>query len=344
MTRSDPGRNVTVQAMKLLFLLVICYGHIHQGGADGGSTPGPTADPLMQLWWVPGDVGLFFFAATSAYFTSVRYADPQRMGGYWSRKVPRVFGLFLFLNLVLGAFFIVTGRPGVFTWHTLVNLAGLNGFLNWFGIRNESPFGAGQWFFTLLLLFYAAYPLMSRRVTTPRTGHLLLAGSIAVAAVMQYVSPYGYSLWSTAVGFVAGFWHARFVGKGMRGGLAVLAAACVFAAAYRALGHAPVAAYAIIGMLGYALAALSLHATRPPQLGWLVLAVGDILLPLYIIHSYFRLPFTALPYLDSLLVLLMNVALAKLFMTVYARLVAACHRVLANAVNAAVHRAAGTGG
>lgn len=319
MTRATNDRNATVQGLKLLFLLVICYGHIFMEGPGAA-----VADTLpMRLWWVPGDIGLFFFTATSGYFTTLRYGDPDRMQGYWSRKVPRVFGLFLFLNAVLGCFFLVTGRVGVFTWDTLVNLAGLNGFLNWFHLGNASPFGAGQWFFTLLLLFYAVYPLMSRHVTSRRAGGMLLWSSVAVAVTMQVVSPYGHSLWSTAVGFVAGFWLARFGGGGSMRGACIAAATCLAGAvAYRLSGHLPVVAYGIIGLAGYAVTVFSLKAPYNPFPQRLVSALGDILLPLYITHAYFRVGFSSNPYVDSLLVLGMNVIIARLLLAAYSRLLA----------------------
>uniref|UniRef100_B8DK28 Acyltransferase 3 domain-containing protein n=1 Tax=Nitratidesulfovibrio vulgaris (strain DSM 19637 / Miyazaki F) TaxID=883 RepID=B8DK28_NITV9 len=318
MTRATQDRNATVQALKLLFLLCICYGHIFAEG------PGASLMHTlpMRLWWVPGDVGLFFFTATSGYFTTLRYPSPDRMEGYWTRKVSRLFGLFLFLNAVLGCVFLVTGRNGLFSMDTLFNLAGLNGFLNWFHLGNESPFGAGQWFMTLLLLFYLVYPWLGRVVTTPARGRLLLWGGIALAAVMQVAAPYGHSLWSTSVGFLAGFWLARF-GGGNAGRVALFAAiSCVAGAVgYSLSGHQPVVAYAIIGVAGVAVTGLALTGIHPLLPSRLVAAFGDLLLPLYIIHTYFRLPLADNPYLDALLVLGMNVCIAWVLQRAYGGLV-----------------------
>lgn len=317
MTHATQDRNATVQALKLLFLLCICYGHIF---AEGPGAP-LTGELPMRLWWIPGDVGLFFFTATSGYFTTLRYPSADRMHGYWTRKVPRLFGMFLFLNAVLGVVFLATGRDGVFTADTLANLAGLNGFLNWLHMGNRSPFGAGQWFFTLLLLFYAVYPWMCRTVTDPARGRLLLWGCVALAAAMQVVAPYGHSLWSTLVGFPAGFWLARF-GDGRYGRQALLAGlVCVaLAVAYRLSGHLPVAAYAIVGLAGYAVTAFALSGAHPLLPPRLVEACGDLLLPLYIIHTYFRLPLADNPYLDALLVLAMNAGIAWVLQRAYATL------------------------
>lgn len=315
-------RNDTVQALKLLFLLVICYGHIFAEG-PAATLPGSTLmDGLpMRLWWVPGDVGLFFFTATSGYFTALRYPGAAMMQGYWRRKVSRLCGLFLFLNAVLGCVFLATGREGVFTWDALVNLLGLNGFLNWFHLGNDSPFGAGQWFFTLLLLFYLVYPVMNRAVTTPARGRLLLWGCVALAAVMQVRLPYGHSLWSTSVGFVAGFWLARFGGSHpARSGWFALCACLAGAVAYRFIGHLPVLAYSVIGLAGYVCTVLALTVRLPLLPARVLDAVGDLMLPLYIIHTYFRLPLAQDPYLDALLVLTMNAGIAWVLLKAYALL------------------------
>lgn len=312
-TRNGP-RNNTVQALKLLFLLIICYGHIF---AEGPGAALRESLP-MRLWWVPGDVGLFFFTATSGYFTAQRYPDAKQMRGYWRRKVSRLCGLFLFLNAMLGCVFLVTGRAGIFTWDSVVNLLGFNGFLNWFYLGNTSPFGAGQWFFTLLLLFYLVYPLLNRVVTTPLRGWVLLCGCIALAAVMQVHFPYGHSLWSTLVGFVAGVRLARFGGvQPARGGWVAVCACIAGALAYRVTGHLPALGYAVIGLAGYASTVFAL-TVRVPLLPERVLnAVGDLLLPLYIIHTYFRLPLAQNPYLDTLLVLTMNAGIAWVLLQVY---------------------------
>ena len=130
----------------------------------------------------------------------------------------------LVINVFLLCLFLVQRRPGIVTWQTPVNMLGLSGILNWFDLPNPSPFGAGLWFFTLLLTFYALYPIL--RLVSRSRGWLaaLACVSLVAFAVLDRCCPMGHALWLTAWSFIlawpcivsiracrqrqASFWHA----------------------------------------------------------------------------------------------------------------------------------------
>ena len=116
---------------------------------------------LPGAWlWPAVAVGLFVLAFASGYFTSVKYDAHCPLGPFWKRKLVRLGPGLLAADLLLLLLFLIQDKPGVWSWQTPINMLGLTGILNWFGIPNASPFGHGLWFLTLLLLFYAVYPLL----------------------------------------------------------------------------------------------------------------------------------------------------------------------------------------
>ncbi|MEW6118392.1 MAG: acyltransferase family protein [Nitrospirota bacterium] len=181
-------------ALKALSILAVVAGHFL------GDLP---------LLWVPATFGLLVFAYSSAYFTARKYRGRFDLKVYWSRKVYRLGIDLLVINLFLLCLFILQGRKGILSWHTAVNAAGLNGFLNWFRIPNESPFGAGMWFFTLLLLFYGIYPLMNRVLKNRTVISLFFVSAIGLLWWLHHTVVYGHMLWLTTGGFLYGFVAAR---------------------------------------------------------------------------------------------------------------------------------------
>lgn len=306
----ETKHNNAAQTLKVLSLLAICYGHIF-------SSLSASAGVIMKNWWVIGDIGMFYFAMSSAYFTALRYNSAQAMRQYWPRKVRRIGLQFLFISFILLLFFIWRGDSGVFTVHTIVNLLGLNGFLNWLGIPNRSPFGAGQWFITLLFLFYLLYPLALWRGKRTASARLSIGLAAVVCLTGQAFLPQGHSLWSTAFGFASGVYLCRADPKpGHAFWLIVLG--LVLGAVYKLTWHSPVAAYAIISVLGYALGALTLMRDIP-WLGFPFLRpLYNVLLPLYLVHAYFfKHSFVSEPHLNALIILLLNVAAANVLTMIY---------------------------
>ena len=113
----------------------------------------------------------------------------------------------LLIDIFLFLLFLIQNREGLWTWQTVINLLGLNGFLNWLHIPNPSPFGRGMWFFTLLLIFYACYPLLNR-IDKKKMLPLTVA-FVVIAYILNRNFRYGHALWLTACGFVTGIQFAK---------------------------------------------------------------------------------------------------------------------------------------
>ncbi len=150
--------------------------------------------------WIAASVGLFVFGFSSGFFTSAKYQDDFQLGRFWWKKLTRLGPDLLVINLFLLVLFLAQGKSGIWTWQTLTSLLGVKGFLTWFGLKNPSPFGAGIWFLTLLLIFYAVYPLLrfvaqiargDRRVNTRRT-----AGAIRA----KQLHPHGPRIFGSRLG------------------------------------------------------------------------------------------------------------------------------------------------
>ncbi|MEW5746949.1 MAG: acyltransferase [Nitrospirota bacterium] len=163
----------------------------------------------LPILWVPAAFGLHIFAYSSAYFTARKYRDRFGLRAYWRQKLYRLGIDLMVINVFLGTLFIIEGKRGIVSWHTAVNLVGLNGFLNWFRIPNASPFGAGMWFFTLLLLFYGIYPVLNALLKSTTALGLFFAGAVGALYWLNLNVAYGHTLWLTAGGFVFGFVVAK---------------------------------------------------------------------------------------------------------------------------------------
>ena len=309
--------NAAAQTIKLLFLLIICFGHI---GAvmTAGKAPGF----LMNKWWVLGDIGLFYFSMSSAYFTALRYDTPQLMSSYWQRKVSRIGLQFLFITAILFCYFLMQGRKGIFTLHSLINLFGLNGFLNWFHIRSTSPFGAGQWFITVLFLFYLAYPFINHWFKSRTSMNFLLVIAAVAAMAGESYFHYGHALWSTSFGFITGFYLCRH--KPQQRAVLLCAAGLGLALIMLKVlySSSSVVTYSIIAIMGFCLGLLTL----PKDIPWLnfnafVRPLEGIFLPLFLMHSYFfQYTLVAQPYINALISLICNMILAKIVAIAYAHI------------------------
>ena len=134
---------------KFLAIILVSTGHYFEG----------------SLLWVPVTVGLFIFAFASGYFTAIKHTQRLPLKRFWIAKFKRLGPPIIVINLFLLALFLLQGREGIWHPHTLLGITGLSGFLNWLDIKSQSPFGAGLWFLTVLLLFYLVYPLLAKALT-----------------------------------------------------------------------------------------------------------------------------------------------------------------------------------
>lgn len=308
-------QSAATRTIKILSLLVICYGNIFHS-LTTGMAPGP----LMGGWWALADIGLFYLAMSSAYRTALRYETPCSMKHYWPQKFGGIGAQVLFINALLFCWFLIQGKDGLFTAYTLANILGLNGFLSWFHLGGVSPFGAGQWFITLLLLFYLAYPLINRYCASPATTAFTLIAFGHAAMAGEFLFHHGHPLWSTSFGFVAGFYLCRNKPP-LRKAFLSAGGTVLGLAVFKLLGGgSSVTTYVIIAMLGFLLGLLTLPKDIPQlALNSLLRPLDAALLPLLLLHTYFfEYAFVAQPHLNALIVLACNVALAKIVSAAYA--------------------------
>lgn len=155
------------------------------------------------ILWIPVTFGLFVFAFSSAYFTSRIYGVNIDRTRFWKKKLERL-GLRFWVILAFLAILLAFEGRAIFHWHTLLHFAGLSGVLNWFGIPNQSAFGAGLWFFTLLLMFYFSYPTLASLCQSQSVSTVIALAATAGAVFLQQRVHVGHELWLTALGFILG--------------------------------------------------------------------------------------------------------------------------------------------
>lgn len=257
---------------KVLSILMVVTGHWHFN--------------FELPLWIPTTIGLFIFAFSSALFTTRIYGPDLDVGAFWGKKLQRLLVRYWFLLACLSVLLLVRGGT-VFHWHSLVHVFGLSGFLNVFG-QNHSGLGAGLWFFTLLLLFYVAYPPLVRMFAA--SGNDFFPPLIATTffVFMDRQINLGFSLWLTTLGFILGVFAGLYgtrIAPRVSLGLAIGALALMLGLNI-ALGYKE--ANSVLLMLACISTNLWLMKTRIPQ--WrplrLLARLENCLLEIFIIHSY----------------------------------------------------------
>lgn len=295
------GKQVSDNFMlaKFLAIILVSTGHYFDGS------------PL----WVPVTVGLFIFAFASGYFTSLKHSADIPLSRFWLAKTKRLGPPLIVINLFLGILFLFQGREGIWHPHTLLGMTGLTGLLNWFGIPNQSPFGAGLWFMTVLLLFYLIYPVLAKFLISRGAGIAFLLSSAAVCAWGHlHVSP-PYMLWPTVFGFCLGAisgrldWQPQKTPTIALGTIAVLA---MLAANVMGIKQFNVLFIVIISIACVAFL-LSVPISFPANS---VSILSGSILEIYLIHGYLFLHPAGWPgwlgYLASMLVILIAAVLLSL--------------------------------
>lgn len=278
---------------KALAILIVVVGHFEVG---------------PNIWMIVS-VGLFIFGFSSGFFTSAKYNKALPLGPYWRNKCWRLVPDLLLCNLVLVLLLSARGRPGLWTWQSALHGFGLSGILNWSGLANPSPLGAGLWFFTVLLAFYLVYPLLRPASRLLRWFGLGTAATLVACLWLQrHVDP-GHMLWVTAWSFVFGVFVER---SGLRirslfcilGGLGAVVALLVLNVTLKFT-----AANMFLLILACISAALWLCVARLPSLLARVLRpVTRSMLPIYVMHSYLFVRPTQIAALDLALSLALIIA------------------------------------
>jgi hypothetical protein len=183
----DPAVSFNFSVAKAVSILLVIIGHWF----------------FWMNFWIPTVIGLFIFGFSSSYFTAMNEGVRVDMQAFWKKKLERLGLRYWFLLFCIAALLLIQGGK-VFHWHTLVHLFGLSGFLNVISGPSVSDLGRGLWFFTLLLLFYAVYPLLAKLFVTRVAA---FAWSLLFGAVMYLLEQrfrLGFALYMTTFGFVFG--------------------------------------------------------------------------------------------------------------------------------------------
>lgn len=235
--------------------------------------------------WIPATIALFLFGFSSSFFTGRIYGDSVDVRAFWKKKLQRLGIRYWLILAVLAVFLVIQGR-NILHWHTLVHISGLSGILNLFG-PSESALGRGLWFFTLLLLFYALYPLLARAlVASPRTTAALVLTVVGLLLLNEWVI-LGFSLWLTALGFILGI-YAGVNRLALRAGVvnAMLLAIPAVLAVANVVFKVNVLNMPLLGLFALALSLRLSIPGRPWTMLRLLVTLEACLLEIYLIHSY----------------------------------------------------------
>jgi len=293
----EPDVSLNFSIAKVIAIFTVVAGHWFTG----------------TVLWIPVTFGLFIFAFSSAYFTARGYGARIDRQQFWRKKLERLglryWVILSFLSLLL----IAAGKP-VLHWHSLVHFAGLSGLLNWFSIPNRSALGAGLWFFTLLLLFYFAYPHLAKICEKRRRAGYVVVIVSGAALILDMNVKVGHELWLTALGFVLGIGYALHEPNVKHREaliLSVIFSLCLL------LVNVLTNLKQLNPFLIFATSiSLSAWVSKVPLPGWRVAKklakMEDYLLEIFLIHTYLFVRISGNTYLDFLtsVVLIVVVAIA----------------------------------
>lgn len=288
-SRAQISDNFTLA--KFLAIILVSTGHYFDG----------------SLLWVPVTVGLFVFAFASGYFTAIKQQTSVPLKAFWLAKLKRLGPPLIVINLFLGALFLLQGREGIWHPHTLLGMSGLTGLLNWLGIPNQSPFGAGLWFMTVLVIFYLIYPFLAKLLVSHRAAFVFIGVSALVCALGQrYASP-PYMLWPTIFGFCLGTMSGRIDWQPKL--QYSIATAIIAILTLLALNASGIKQFNVLAIVIIAIASVAVLLTLPFKLpvNRLAMLSGSIL-EIYLIHGYLFIHPSGWPawvgYLASMLIIL----------------------------------------
>lgn len=274
MKPADISYNFSVA--KVLSILTVVAGH-YLGG----------------LLWIPTTVALFIFAFSSGYFSSNKYTGDFSIGKFWKAKVARLLPGLALINLFLFVLFLFQGRSGVFTWDSLWGISGFSAALAWFGIPYHSPFGFGQWFLTVLYIYYLAYPAIERINRNPAAATILVLSALAVTTYLNFRVTVGYELWITVFAFMLDTYAGRMPAR-LTFSLSalILAASIASMLILNRLFNVNALNYYFILISSVMACNILLVRRLPDALGPIFMPLSGCVLEIYLIHFYLfvRLP------------------------------------------------------
>ena len=189
--------SMNARIFKPLSIILVCFGHFY--------SMGDYKIAGMEYWWNISAICLVYFSICSAYFTNLKYSLKFSFSNFWINKMYRLGIKVIIVNLFLLFLFVYLKKNDILNVYTLINMLGFTGFLNWFGIKNSSPFGAGLWFLTLLYIYYCFYPLLSF-IFKSFFVHIVFFACLFAFFVLDRFLNVGHTLWLTASGFFVGMY------------------------------------------------------------------------------------------------------------------------------------------
>lgn len=278
-------------------------------------------------FWVVVSVALCLFAFASGYFTALIYGENPNPLSFVRNKLTRLGPDLIAINLLLLVMFLLQGKTNILSWQSLLGVLGLSGWLNWLHLPNPSPFGAGLWYFSLLLLFYVCYPLLTRLLRAGASGKLATFALLLAALFLSDRIQYGHMLWFTAFCFCFGVAFANQQWQAGWKNVLLLASAQLLAFLLaRVLFGAPINALIVIAFT--ALFTIQLLLTMPLA-DWLhapFKPFSACVLEIYFLHTYLFVHPSGIIIVDLLaslaLVLLVSMATKQLANRIQGRLLA----------------------
>lgn len=285
------------QTLKILSIFAVVTGHYFKN---------------LEVLWAPVTLGLFVFAYSSAYFTTIKYGEKFDKRQYWLNKVSRVLTELVITNIFLLILLVFQGEKGIFCWQTIVNFFGLTGFLNWFRIENPSPLGKGLWFLTLLWIFYAVYPFVVRWFRVRYTACILAFIFFICAYCMSRYIVVGHALFFTANAFVFGIFTAKTKMVSYRISLLILTSSFLamillnFVISFKMINF--ILIFSFSASLVICLEYIDIHPFIHKVGGYF----SDCILQIYLIHSYFFLHLSDQVLIDFAISLIMICLISKI--------------------------------
>lgn len=286
---------------KVIAILMVVTGHFFTG----------------TLLWIPTTVALFVFGFASGYFTASKYTGRFSMLDFWRAKISRLGLPLLTINLFLLILFLWQGRDHVWTADTLIAMLGWNGIQNWLQIDNLSPFGAGLWFFTVLWLFYIAYPVLNIWLSSRVRVIWFLGLSFIATSLLHFTLPMGHELWMTVFSFLLGVVVARSSwGLSLRASWGLVFGAVILLLGLNVLLQFKLLNYFLILLSAVGVIGILLQGRLPPMAFRGVLFFSGCLMEIYFIHTYLFIRTSQHDLIDYgysfLLILLVAWSLARL--------------------------------
>ena len=282
---------------------MVFFGHF-LGGFYAGS------DKLSFIW-VPVTVGLLIFSFSSGYFTAIKYTGNFSKKNFYLGKLKRLGPNLLTIYVILLFLFIWQNQPGLWHWHTLINILGLNGFLQWFYIENASPYGRAMWFLTLLLIFYLFYPVIEK--LSRNTLRIFSILFVLTAYILSFKVTYGHALWLTCCGFICGVCTGKnilFIPYGYSKIVSLISLAALLV--LNLIVNTNELNFFLLLLFSLSFIFMILDLSLPDTLFRISAFFSASLLGIYLLHPYFLIIFTQIFVLDFFISVVIVLILSRI--------------------------------